>query len=153
MASAAEVLRAASAIIEAGWSQGAVARDGNGRLVPLFSGTRSDTGRAGVNPAAVSFSLYGAVSKAAADGCSRLPLLWDVLYRHASAGTADASQTPHGGTNHVHPVIQFNEHEGRTKDEVLALLEVAAQDCDEIGDGPFRPPLGVTPEQIVAAVM
>lgn len=152
MASAAEVLRAASAIIEAGWSQGAVARDANGRPVALFAGTRSDTGRAGVNPAAVSFSLYGAVSKAASGGCSRLPLLWDVLYRHASAGTEDASQTPHGGTNHVHPVIQFNEQEGRTKEQVLALLEVAAQDCEQIGDGLFPPPVGVTPEQIAEAV-
>lgn len=151
MASAAEVLRAASAIIEAGgWSQGAVARDGNGRPVALFGGTGGDASRAAVNRDAVSFSIYGAVCKATSDAgqVDRLPLLWDVLYRHASAGTGDP--TPIGGTNHVHPVIQFNEHPGRTKEEVLALLEIAAQDCEAIGDGPFPPPVTADPAQLEA---
>jgi hypothetical protein len=154
MASAAEVLRAAGAIIEAGWSQGAVARGNGGRPVPLFAGTGGDTSRATVNRDAVWFSLYGAICKATSDagGCSRLPLLWDVLYRHAINGTEESGQTPHGGTNHVHPVIQFNEHPGRTKEEVMALLEIAAQDCEAIGDGAFPPPVGVTPAQIAEVV-
>jgi hypothetical protein len=131
---ASDVLRAAGALIEVGWSQGAPARDGNGSPVPLHSGEV----KAGVNPAAVSFSIYGAVCKALATAgpVDRLPLVWDVLYRLASA-----SDTPHGGNNHVHPVIQFNEQEGRTKAEVLALLDLAAIECDRIGDGPFEPPV------------
>lgn len=148
MASAAEVLRAASAIIEAGgWSQGAVARDGSGRPCPLYGGTGGDTSRAGVNRNAVSFSLYGAVCKATANAgsCDRLPLVWDVLYRLASA-----SEVAHGGTNHLHPVMQFNEQEGRTVEDVLALIEVAAQDCEQIGAGPFPPPVTADPKQLEA---
>lgn len=133
MTSAADVLRAASALIETGWSQGAAARDGNGNPVSLFRGDI----KAGVNPDAVSLSIYGAVAVAASAGrVDRMPLVWDVLYKLASA-----SDTPHGGNNHVHPVVQFNEAPGRTKAEVLALLDVAAQDCDRIGDGPFEPPV------------
>lgn len=134
MTSAADVLRAASALIETGWSQGAAARDGNGNSVSLYRGDI----KAGINPDAVSFSIYGAICKATAamGRVERLALVWDVLYRLASA-----SDTPHGGNNHVHPVIQYNEQEGRTKAEVLALLDVAAQDCDRIGDGPFEPPV------------
>lgn len=134
MTSAGEILRAASALIETGWSQGASARDGNGAEVPLFSGNV----KAGVNPAAVSFSIYGAVSKAVANAgrVNRLPLVWDVLYKLASA-----TDTPHGGNNYVHPVIQFNEQDGRTKAEVLALLDLAAIECDRIGDGPLVPPV------------
>jgi hypothetical protein len=150
MASAAEVLRAAATIIEAGWSQGAVARDGNGRPCALFGGTGGDTSKAVVNRDAATFSLYGAVCKASATagGCDRLPLLWDVLYRHA----IEASDTPHGGTNHVHPVIQFNEAPGQTVEKVLALLEIAAQDCEAIGDGPLTPPVHVDPE-VLAEVL
>lgn len=143
-----EVLRAAAVIVEAGWSVGAMARDGSGRPVALFKGDA----KAGVNPEAVSFSLYGAICKAVHQAGSgrveRLALLWDVLYRHASNENGGAI----GGTNHVHPVLQFNEQEGRTKEQVLALLDVAAQDCEAIGDGPFPPPVGVTPEQIAEAV-
>lgn len=134
MTSAGDVLRAAGALIETGWSQGTPARDGNGAVVPLYSGDV----KAGVNPAAVSFSIYGAVCKAVAVAgrVERLPLVWDVLYR-----LAISTETPHGGNNHVHPVIQFNEQEGRTKAEVLALLDLAAIECDRIGDGPFEPPV------------
>lgn len=143
MASAGDVLREAARIVEVGWSQGASARDGNGRPIPLFGGTGGDTSRAGVNREAVSFSLYGAICKAtsALGPVHRLPLVWDVLYQLASA-----SDVAHGGTNHVHPVIQFNEQEGRSKAEVLALLDLAAQDCDRIGDGPFVPPVTADPD-------
>jgi hypothetical protein len=55
-----ELLRAAATIIETGWSQGADARDGTGRVVvPLFAGAN----RASVNPAAVAFSPYGAAHR------------------------------------------------------------------------------------------
>jgi hypothetical protein len=128
MKSAADVLRAASAIVDAGWSQGAAARDGNGNPVSLFRGDI----KAGINPDAVSFSIYGAVAvAAAAERVDRMALVWDVLHRLASA-----TGTPHGGNNHVHPVVQFNEHEGRTKAEVLALIDLAAIECDGIGDVP-----------------
>lgn len=148
MASAAEVLRAAAAIVEAGWSQGAIARDGNGRPVALFGGTGGDTSRASVNREAAAFSLYGAVAKACSqvERVERLPLVWDVLYLLASVG-----DTPYGGNNHVHPVLQFNEAEGRTKDDVLGLLELAAQDCERIGGGPFEPP--VQPPRVVDEVV
>lgn len=138
MTSAADVLRAAGALIELGWSQGAPARDANGVPVLLFGETSGDRSRAAVNREATSFSIYGAVCKAMtmAGPCDRLPLVWDVLFRLASA-----TEVPHGGNNHVHPVIQFNEHEGRTKAEVLALLDLAAIECDRIGDGPFEPPV------------
>lgn len=33
---------------------------------------------------------------------------------------------PKRGTNYVHPVIQYNETEGRSKEEVLAFMEQAA---------------------------
>lgn len=136
-----QVLRAAATIIEkGGWSQEALCRDASGRPVPLF---RGDNAKAGVNPSAVSFSLYAAICKAVHEGgtVQRMPLIWDVLYRHAS----QATDVPHGGENYVHPVMQFNETAGRTKEDVLALLEIAAQDCEEIGDGPFPPPVGVSP--------
>lgn len=143
MASAAELLRAASAIIEAGWSQGANARDGAGHEVPLYGGT---TSRASINPAAVAFSLYGAVCKATSEAgvVTRLPLVWDVLYRLAWA----ANDHPSGGTNYVHPVLQFNDAQGRTKEDVMGLLELAAQDCEAIGTGPFPPPVTVHPNQV-----
>lgn len=135
MASAGDLLRAAGAIIETGWSQGDPARDDNGNPVPLFAGSI----KAAVNPAAVSFSIYGAVCKAmATEPTDRLPLVFDVLHRLASA-----TETPLGGNNHVNAIIQFNEQEGRTKAEVLALLDLAAIECDRIGDGPFEPPVAV----------
>lgn len=138
-----ELLRAAAEIIDrGGWSHGADARDASGVGVALFAGAI----KASINPAAVSFSIYGAVCKASAEAgrVERVPLMWDVLYRLAH----DANGHPHGGTNYVHPVMQYNEAEGRTKAEVLALLELAAQDCEQIGDGPFPPPVTVDPNQV-----
>ncbi len=67
------MLREAAKVIEAGWSVGAAARDAAGNQVPLFVGERS-----AVNPAAVSFSLYGAIVKAGRRGAAN-GQLWHVL--------------------------------------------------------------------------
>jgi hypothetical protein len=142
-----EVLRRAAQVIEGGWSSGAVARDGSGRPVALFKNS-GDVRKGGINDAAVSFSVYGAICKVVheiREPVDRLPLLWDVLYRLASA-----SDTPAGGTNHVHPVIQFNEQPGRTKEEVLALLDLAAIECERVGDGPFPIPVTADPNALAA---
>lgn len=139
-----ELLRRAAAIIAAGgWSAGAVARDGTGWPTALYRGER-----AAINPEAVSFSVYGAVCKALNEGrgCSHAPLLWDVLSRQAGA----ANGAVQGGTNHLHPIIQFNETPGRTQAEVLALLEAAAAECEQIGGVPFPLPAGADPKQLEA---
>lgn len=113
-----EVLQEAAALVEAGWSQGAVARDASGRPVPLFTTGSSETGRAAINPEAAQLSLYGAISKAQAPGgVIGLPAMWDLL----AVRCADLCG-PTGGDNHLHPVMLFNETEGRTKADVVALL-------------------------------
>jgi len=56
-----ELLRQAALILAAGHSKGANARDDAGRIVELHIGAN----RAGINPAAVAFSPYGAICKAA----------------------------------------------------------------------------------------
>lgn len=121
-----ELLRRAAAVIEAGgWSVGALARDGTGRPVPLWAGDE----RAKVNPAAVSFSTYGAICKALDEGrgCSNLPMVWSVLDRLAAERTDAAA----GGKNSLHGLYRFDEAEGRTQADVLALLEAAAAECAE----------------------
>ena len=90
------------------------------------------------------FSIYGAIAKVthmSPDGVQRQPLIWDTLYRGAIA----LNDCAHGGNNHVHPVIQFNETEGRTAREVLMFLATCADECERIGDAtyevPIRPPV------------
>lgn len=131
MASAGDILREAARLIDAqGWSQGAAARNAGGDQVPLFAG---DT-KARVNSAAVSFSIYGALVKANDTlGGGHSGLMWDTLYRLAKG------ETPHGGTNYVHPVIQFNEEAGRTKDQVMLFLLDAATACDGAAAAPAPP--------------
>ena len=132
----AEAIREAAKLIEAGWSQGAAARDGNGREVPLHVGAE----RAGITPEAVAFSVYGALATIMRrERVVRTALVFDVLYRLA-AGAND--QAP-GGTNYVHPVLAFNDATERTKDEVLALLADAAEQCEQIGDGTFPSPIPI----------
>lgn len=125
-----ELIRSAAKIIkEGGWSQGAAARDHNGDEVPLFGGVSGDTSRAGVNSAAVSFSIYGALVKAQSIAGAAIPnpgLMWDTLYRLAQA----EHDIPAGGSNYVHPVIGYNEAEGRTVEEVLAFLEACAVEIE-----------------------
>lgn len=120
-----EALEAAAEIVEAGWSQGAACRDEAGNQLALFVGERSV-----VNPAGVAFSAYGAVCKAVSGGgwgsagVSDPGLMWHVLY------TVAKGDSPPGGTNYVHPVIGFNEAEGRTKAEVVDLLRRAAAEVE-----------------------
>lgn len=115
-----EALEAAAEIVDAGWSQGAACRDEAGNQLALFVGERSV-----VNPAGVAFSAYGAVCKAVSGGRVSDPgLMWHVLY------TTAKGDSPPGGTNYVHPVIGFNEAEGRTKAEVVDLLRRAAAEVE-----------------------
>lgn len=127
-----ELIRKAAEIIETqGWACGTepevggavAARDRSGAAVRLFGNPSGGESRARVNPQAWSFSVYGALVKAQEAGqVASIGLMWDVLYRMAKELNAAAE----GGTNYVHPVIQYNETEGRTKDEVLAFMESAA---------------------------
>jgi hypothetical protein len=59
-----EILRAAAAIVYTSWSAKDDALDADGKAVPLYIAGIGDTSRAGLNPAAVSFSAYGAITKA-----------------------------------------------------------------------------------------
>ena len=134
-----EALREAAKLIEAGWCQGdgshsGHARDAAGRPVPLHVGAV----RAAINPEAASYTLYGALATVMrVIRVDRVALVFDVLYR---LSTAENDMDP-GGTNHVHPVMAFNETPGQTKDRVLALLELAAQEAEAVGDGPFPSPI------------
>lgn len=126
-----DVLRAAHAVIlEGGWSAGASARDSAGGIVPLFAGAD----RAGINPLAVSFSIYGAICKAASGQPQSEPaLMWETMARCAKV----IAGVP-GGSNHLHPVIGINEMEGQTQDGVLAFLAACA---DELDPPPAAPQL------------
>jgi hypothetical protein len=53
---------------------------------------------------------------------THIGLMWATLCELARATNAIAE----GGTNYVHPIISYNEAEGRTQDEVLAFMEQAA---------------------------
>jgi hypothetical protein len=120
-----ELIRHAADLIRAqGWSQGGAARDVTGEIVQLLDVGRAGDSRVRVNPRAVSFSIYGALVKAQElyGEPTQVGLMWDTLMRLAR----EAGDVADGGTNYVHPVIQYNETEGRTVDEVLALLERAA---------------------------
>lgn len=126
-----ELVRAAADVIrDRGWTSGADAqghavnaRDERGEPVPLFLVPTEGTGRAALNRAARTFSIYGALCcAAAAAGEAPSPKVWETLRDMAAAATDVA----HGGTNHVHPILQYNEMEGRTQQEVLAFLELVA---------------------------
>lgn len=122
-----ELIRAAAEIIKTGgWSQKAAARDHLGVEVPLFGGVTGDTSRAGVNQAAVRFSIYGALVKAqaiAGTSVANPGLMWHTLHQLAKA---EPGAPVTGGTNYVHPVLGYNDHEGRTVEEVLSFLETCA---------------------------
>ncbi len=120
-----DVLRAAAKIVDAGWSEGKEpARDASGRPVPLYSGAGGGTSRAVLNPAATRFSAYGAVAAVLAkQSVSGAPYMWGKLADAARAASA-------GRTGHVHPLIGYNAEEGRTADEVSALLRAVADELD-----------------------
>jgi hypothetical protein len=126
-----ELVRAAADVIrEHGWTSGTDAqggainaRDERGEPVPLLLVPTEGTGRASINPAAAKFSIYGALVRASATaGQSPSILVWETLQDMAAAATDVA----HGGTNHVHPILQYNEMEGRNQQEVLDFLELVA---------------------------
>ena len=131
-----ELLRAAADVIRAtGWSQGSHARDHMGREIGLYAIGTEGTSRAAINPHAASFSIYGAIVKALNEAGSAVPqsgLMWDTLHRLATAKVASAL----GGTNHLHPIILFNEEMDRTKEEVLAFLEEAAVELEAKAGAP-----------------
>lgn len=126
-----ELIRNAARLIEAqGWAYGTsdewgsiAAFDRGGAPVRLLSTATGDA-RVKVNPAAYSFSIYGALVKGQEiyGQPTHVGLMWDTLYRLAR----EIGATPEGGTNYVHPVIAYNEAEGRTKEDVLAFMEQAA---------------------------
>jgi len=120
-----EVLRRAAEIIkETGWSAGSSARDINGAPIPLWHGDV----RAGIHPAAVSLSIYGAIAKVlATEPCPNVALIWKSL--ESLSDRPDV--VVRGGTNHLHPVMAFNDAPGRTESEVLALIEAAAVLCEQ----------------------
>lgn len=124
-----EVIRRAAAILtEIGWCQGANATGSSGEPLPLHEATTAGDGRVRINPRARAFSMYGAIAKALQEADTAVPQtgrMWEVLAALAReiAGTLPDKSFAIG---HHSPVIHFNEHMDRTKDEVLALLEKAA---------------------------
>jgi hypothetical protein len=100
-----QILRAAAVIVETGWCQGCGARDELGREVSLFSGDA----RATVNPAATSFSAYGAICKAMAVSRSGASQAMWIKLRELAQGAGSASWT------------DYNNAEGRTAAEVVTL--------------------------------
>lgn len=127
---ASETIRKARDIIaESGWCQGTHARDAAGNGVPLFA----HEARSGVNPSAVSFSIYGAIVKAAeGQPQTEARLMWNALQQMAESHGSLVT----GGTNFLHPVMGYNEQPGRTVDEVIEFLTLCAEHCER---GPKAP--------------
>lgn len=140
-----EALRAAAQFIRVGGlSQGANARDENGREVPLWSTGSSETGRAVPNPAGVRFSIYGAIVKAihsSSEGVRRQTLMFDVAFMVASQWLDQEAAGATGGTNRVHAVDQVSDTPGRTSEDAARFLEECANEAALIGDGPYQPPI------------
>lgn len=124
----AELIRAAAELIrKGGWSQGAAARDAMGNQIPLFTAAatgQTDASRASINPAAVSFSIYGALAKIgyANSGAVSMGMLWQTM--------ADMARLEPCNVAHVHPIIAYNDHDGRTQDEVLDFMERCARQLE-----------------------
>ncbi len=120
-----QVLRKAADVVRAGWSEGsAAARDADGREVNLYGPAVGGTSRVGINPAAARFSAYGAVAKvlATAQGAPATGAMW---MRLAELAKARSPARP-GGSNHMHPLVQFNADPERTAQDVIDLLLEAA---------------------------
>jgi hypothetical protein len=119
-----ELLRQATQILAAGHSRGANARDDAGRIVDLHVGVA----RASINPAAVAFSPYGAICKAASlnHGTRISAAMWSVL--------ADLARERVGGT--VHPLHDINYLEDVTTSELVALHNEAADMIDPANTEP-----------------
>jgi hypothetical protein len=120
------IRRAAEIIRTGGWATGQdetgnaiAALDASGEPVRLLDASTGGESRVRVNRKAVAFSAYGALVKAQElhGEPPSVGLMWDTLYRLAR----ELGATPEGGVNFVHPIIQYNAAEGRTKEEVLAF--------------------------------
>jgi hypothetical protein len=137
----AETIRRAIVILNTyGWCQGSNALDAMGAPVRLFETSTAGDARVRINPAAASFSIYGAVAKAIGDAGSGVPQsgrMWEVL---AALAQAIPGQDAPGGTNHVHPLAHYNESMDRTKEEVIAFLEHAAAELEGPEDRLPPPP-------------
>lgn len=122
-----DILRRAAELVAAGWSPERGPTDHLGDIVPVFGGTTGDTARAGVNKAITAHTLYSAIVTAAHEIQADQPMMsaWAVLNDEIMATCA-----PPGGTNFVHPVHAFNAAEGRTAEDVQALLHRAADRLD-----------------------
>lgn len=118
------ILEAARLIEAGGHSQGCHARDAFGREVPLHVTGSTETGRASINPAAVQFSMYGAVAAVLARNPSNPSAIWPILAREAKAALAGIAVP--GGTNYLHPLILLNEHMDTSQEVALAFLERCA---------------------------
>jgi hypothetical protein len=125
---ASDILRRAAELVAAGWSEINGPRNALGETVPLFGGTTGDTARAGVNRDIAAHTLYSAIVLAAHElpGTNLAPI-WQALndeilrrYPHR----------PGGNTNYLHPVVGFNVAEGRTAEDVQALLNHVADQLD-----------------------
>jgi len=117
-----DVLRRAAEIVAVSWADGpGNAKDASGRTVPLFHGTGDDTGRATLNPEAVSFSIYGAIVKATGELRIGLPhVAWEVLLEIVRS------------RGHRGAVNTYNAAEGVTADDCRALLIDAATRLDKL---------------------
>jgi hypothetical protein len=128
-----EVLRAAADVVRAGWSEGAAAaRDADGAEVNLYGAAVGGTSRVGINPQAARFSAYGAVAKVLAGpgaGGVATGVMW---LRLAEIARAKSPSRP-GGTNHMHPLVQFNADPERTAEDVIELLIEAADALEQQG--------------------
>lgn len=135
----ADLIRAAGKLLdERGWGQGTVGQHAfaaDGFPVTLWGNTKSsepiDTSRAAFNTQAARFSIYGAIVAAhAVDGTplKQADLMWDCLY-HVAREELGEQHVP-GGTNYVHPIIAYNNAEGRTKEQVLAFMAKVAKEIE-----------------------
>src|SRR5882724_7661413 len=124
-----ELLRAAATLIlEGGWTVGTGdAADAEGNPIELWVTGSTETGRAAPNPAAVKFSIYGAIVTALHRNGGRLDdpaAMWTLLGKRA----AEINNVPHGGENFVHPIRQFNA----TQTDPIKVLAFLGR-CAEIG--------------------
>lgn len=122
-----DILRRAAQLVAAGWSPSLKPLDGGGNEVLIFGGTVGDTARAGVNRAITHHTLYSAVVAAMNESGENAAFTPAWL---AIASEIEAAGYVRGGTNHLHPALGFNVAEGRTAEEVQALLNRVANKLD-----------------------
>lgn len=124
----ANVLREAARLIETGgFSQGCHARNFFGEEIELFLPGSSENGRAGLNPSAVSFSLYGAVAAVLSKGHSNPSAIWPLLAAEAAKLVGDIP----GGANHLHPLILFSEHMDTDQTKAVTFLLTLASTLEQ----------------------